>query len=99
MHPDYEAAYRCDVEKTENSRKLAIKPNDEYKRDEEFIPYETTFQRMRQVMLVKKFESIYTEVLNAEEDDQKRIDKIVEREQSRKKIIFANQDLVTKSVS
>jgi hypothetical protein len=40
---------------------------------------------MRMIMLVKKFETIYTEILNADETDQKRIDKIVEREEQRKK--------------
>jgi hypothetical protein len=29
-HPDFVSAYRCDVERVENSNKLAIKPNDEY---------------------------------------------------------------------
>ena len=26
---DYQAAYRCDVERVENSKKLAIKPNED----------------------------------------------------------------------
>ena len=30
QHPDYESAYRCDVERVENSNKFAIKPNEEY---------------------------------------------------------------------
>jgi len=36
-------------------------------------------------MLVKKFETLYTENLNADENDLKRIDKIVEREEGRRK--------------
>ena len=32
-------------------------------------------------MLVKKFETIYTETLNADENDMKRVDKVVEKEE------------------
>ena len=68
-HPDYEAAYRCDYQKFEKSSKLAIKPNEEFQRDEDFIPAETNYKKMRLIMLVKKFETIYTEILNADEND------------------------------
>ncbi len=50
------------------------------------------------IMLVKKFETIYTEILNADETDQKRIDKIVEREEQRKKQVRSNDPLNTKGV-
>lgn len=33
------------------------------------------------IILEKKFETIYTKTLNTDETDQKRIDKIVEREE------------------
>jgi len=42
-HHDFEAAYRCDVEKAENANKLAIKPSDEHQRDEDFIAVETSY--------------------------------------------------------
>ena len=72
-HHDYETAYRCDVERAENANKLAIKPSDEYQRDEDFVAVETSYKKMRQIMLVKKFETLYTEALNAEQQDNKRI--------------------------
>jgi len=50
-------------------------------------------------MLAKKFESLYTENLNADENDLKRIDKIVEREEQRKKAVRNSEPLNTKSVS
>jgi hypothetical protein len=84
-HPDFETAYRCDVERVENSNKLANKPSEEYQRDEDFLAVDTNYKKMRKIMLVKKFETIYTENLNADENDLKRIDKIVEREEQRKR--------------
>lgn len=49
-------------------------------------------------MLVKKFETLYTENLNADENDLKRIDKIVEREEQRKKQVRTAEALNTKGV-
>ena len=46
-HPDNQTAYRCDVEKSENSGKLAIKPHEEFKRDEDFVAVETSYKKMR----------------------------------------------------
>jgi len=46
-HPDNQTAYRCDVEKTDNSDKLAIKQHDEFKRDEDFVAVETSYKKMR----------------------------------------------------
>ena len=99
QHPDYESAYRCDVERVENSDKFAIKPNDDYQREEDFTMVETPYKKMRQIMLVKKFETIYTENLNADENDLKRIDKIVEREEQRKKTVKTAERLNTKGVA
>jgi len=49
--PDNAAAYRCDVKKVENNNKLAIKPDDEYHREEDFMAIETSYKRQRQIML------------------------------------------------
>jgi hypothetical protein len=83
----------------ENSDKFAIKPNDEYQREEDFKMVDTPYKKMRQIMLVKKFETIYTENLNADENDLKRIDKIVEREEQRKKTVKTAERLNTKGVA
>lgn len=50
-------------------------------------------------MLQKKFESIFTDNLNADEIDQKRMDQIVERENGRLKSIRNPEPLHTKGVS
>jgi hypothetical protein len=49
-------------------------------------------------MLVKKFETIYTETLNADENDMKRVDKVVEREEQRRKHVRTAEPLNTKGV-
>jgi len=86
------------VEKAENSDKLAIKPNEEFQRDEDFVPIETSYKKMRQVMLVKKFETVYTENLNADENDVKRIAAIVKREEQRRQQARSTEPLNTKGV-
>ena len=97
-HPDFVSAYRCDVERVENSNKLAIKATEEYQRDEDFLAVDTPYKKMRQIMLVKKFETLYTENLNADENDTKRIDKIVEREEGRRKQVRTAEPLNTKGL-
>jgi len=79
-HPDFETAQRCDVQKYENANKLNVKKTDDFKREEDFVALETSFKKTRQIMLQKKFETLYTENLNADESDLKRIDKIADRE-------------------
>ena len=46
-HPDYETAYRCDVERVENHDKLAIQPSDVYQREEDFVAVETSYKKTR----------------------------------------------------
>jgi len=96
-HPDFETAYRCDVEKFENAKKLNLKKNDDYKRDEEFVNVETSFRKTRQIMLQKKFETMYTENLN-DDSNPKRSDKIAERETQRKRDVKSTQPLHDKGV-
>lgn len=67
--PDFAAAYRCDVNKVENNDKLTNKPSDEYHREEDFISIETPYKKQRQIMLTKKFETLYTDSLNADAND------------------------------
>ena len=99
QHQDYEAAYRCDVEKTENANKLAIKPSEEVHNEYDFVPFETSYKMMRQIMLAKKFETIYTDILQGDESDLKRIDKLVEKEEIRKKKCRLQETLSTKAVA
>lgn len=50
-------------------------------------------------MLSKKYETFYTETLNADENDLRRIDKIVERENTRRRQVRSSEPLNTKGVS
>lgn len=50
-------------------------------------------------MLQKKFESIFTENLNSDELEQKRMDQLVDRENTRLKMIRNPEPLHTKGVS
>jgi hypothetical protein len=96
---DYQAAYRCDVERVENSEKLAIKPQEEFERDEDFSAVNTSYKRLREIMLQKKFESLYTESLNAEEADTNRRERAVEKELERKRALKKVEAITTKGVT
>jgi hypothetical protein len=60
VDPVFETAYRCDVKRIETSDKMAIKPEDEFKRDEEFCNVTTSFALAKQIMLSRKFETFFT---------------------------------------
>ena len=45
---------------------MAIKETDEIKRDEEFVNVETPYRKVRQVMLQKKFETLFRDRAAAE---------------------------------
>ena len=65
-YADFETAYRLDVNRIETKGKMAIKESDEVKKEEEFANVETSYKKMRQVMLFKKFESIFHERVGAD---------------------------------
>lgn len=65
-HPDFETAYRCDVQRIESKGKMAIKESDEIRREEEYVNVEASYRKMRQVMLQKKFETINRDHTNAD---------------------------------
>lgn len=49
--PVYETAYRSDVQRIESNDKMAIKPNEEFTRDEDFNCVSTGFNEAVQIML------------------------------------------------
>ena len=51
---------------------MAIKETDEINRDEEFVNVETPYKKVRQVMLQKKFETLFRDRAAAEQADQRR---------------------------
>lgn len=78
---------------------MAIKPSEEVRNDYDFVPCETPYKRMRLIMLTKKFETIYTDVLQGDENDLRRIDKLVDKEETRKRKCRLQETLSTKAVA
>ena len=64
--PDFETAYRSDVQRIETRGKMAIKDSDEIKRDEEFNSFEASYHRVIQVMLQKIFETLHRDHTQAD---------------------------------
>jgi hypothetical protein len=51
VDPVFDTAYRCDVTKIETAGKMAIKPSDEFVREEDFCNVVTSFKDSVQIML------------------------------------------------
>lgn len=58
--------YRSDVQKVETKSKMSIKETDEIKKEEEFVNVETSYKRVRDIMLSKKFGSIFADRSNSD---------------------------------
>jgi hypothetical protein len=59
--PENDKIYRTDINKIETKGKLCIKEHEELRKEDEFNHVETSYRRLRQIMLYKKFEVIMTE--------------------------------------
>jgi hypothetical protein len=95
---DYETAYRCDVERVENSNKLAIKPNENLFASKDFVPVTSSYKKTRELMLTKKFSALYADSLGQDVDGPKRVEKVFEKEVQRKKMVSSSEPLNTKGV-
>ena len=60
VDPVFDTAYRCDVTKIETANKMAIKPSEEFVREEDFCNVITRFKDSVQIMLQKKYETFFT---------------------------------------
>ena len=104
-HPDFKAAFRCDYEKYEESGKLAIEKREDKMNPEEFIPCEMSYKQMRELMLKKKFETIFNDKAMAAqvgddgEDPAELIRKLVEKEDNRKNKIKSPDSFNSKGLS
>ena len=58
--PVYDTAFRSDVTRVETNAKLANKAQEEFLREEEFVNVTTPFRDVLTLMLVKKFETFFT---------------------------------------
>lgn len=52
-HPDFETAYRSDVQRLETKGNMALREGgaEELKREEDFVNVETSYRKLRKVML------------------------------------------------
>jgi hypothetical protein len=99
VDPVFETAYRCDVRRIETSEKMAIKPADEFLREEEFCNVTTPFHAARQIMLQKKFETLFTIKLQGDaESAVERDNKIFSSERHRLKHAKLTESLIGKQL-
>jgi len=66
VDPVYETAYRSDVKRVETTNKMAIKPTEDFAREEEFVNVTTGYRDVKSIMLSKKFETFFSAKLNDE---------------------------------
>jgi len=76
-----------------------LKENDDIKKEEEFNCVETSYKKLRQIMLYKKFESIYIDRSNADNKEQKRLKKLIEKEEKRKSNALKHGNIAQKGLS
>jgi hypothetical protein len=65
--PVFDTAFRSDVTRVETNSKLANKANEEFLREEEFVNVTTSFRDVLTLMLVKKFETFFTNRLQEQD--------------------------------
>lgn len=63
----YDTAFRSDVQRVETNAKLANKLTEDFLREEEFCNVTTGFRETITIMLVKKFETFFTNRLQQED--------------------------------
>jgi len=61
VDPVYETAFRSDVNRIETTNKMVLKPNEEYKREEEFCNVTTPFRDAVRIMLREKFYNFFNQ--------------------------------------
>ena len=79
---------------------MAIRPNEEFTRDEDFNNVTTTFRDSVQIMLQKKYESFFTIKLQGDTASAvERDDKIFELERNRRKLTRIIEPLTSKGLT
>lgn len=98
--PVYETAFRSDVQRVETNAKLANKLTEDFLREEEFCNVTTGFRETITIMLVKKFETFFTNRLQQEDPQlQERSEKIYQAESKRKDKARQIETLVRKELT
>lgn len=77
---------------------MSIRENEESKKPDEFVNVETSYRKLREIMLTKKFGSIFADRQNADIKEQKKLKKIVEKEERRKAAIMKPANIASKGL-
>jgi len=97
--PVYDTAYRSDVQRIESNDKMAIKPNEEFTREEDFNCVSTSFKDAVQTMLQKKYESFFTVKLQGDSETAvERDEEIFKNERERRKLARKAEKLKAKGL-
>jgi hypothetical protein len=97
--PVYDTAYRSDVQRCETNNKMAIKPNEEFTRDEDFNCVSTSFRDAVQIMLQKKYESFFTIKLQGDSEAAvERDEETFKQERERRKLSRKDDALTGKGL-
>jgi hypothetical protein len=96
---EWEAAYRADVHRVETKHKLSIKEDTEFRKEEDFNPIETNYKRLRQIMLFKKFDAIYTDRAGSDTKEHKRLKKLIDKDDKRRAEIRKVLPIVQKNLA
>ena len=98
--PMYDTAFRSDVSRVETNSKLANKITEDFLREEEFCNVTTKFRDVIQIMLIKKFETFFTNRLQQEDPAlQERSEKIFRNEMDRKNFSHLVESLTIKGLT
>ena len=98
--PVYDTAFRSDVQRVETNGKLANKLTEDFLREEEFCNVTTGFRETMTIMLVKKFETFFTNRLQQEDPAMaERSEKIYNSEIKRKDKVNQIETLVRKELT
>lgn len=99
VDPVFETAYRSDVQRVETNNKMAIKPNEEFTRDEDFNCVSTSFRDAVQIMLQKKYESFFTIKLQGDSETAvERDEELFKHERERRKLSRKDEALTSKGL-
>mmetsp|Transcript_9737 Transcript_9737/g.9476 ORF Transcript_9737/g.9476 Transcript_9737/m.9476 type:complete len:279 (-) Transcript_9737:2744-3580(-) len=97
--PYLETLYRCDVQRVETKGKMAVKESQEVRKDEEFVNVETSFKKVREIMLNKKFGNFFSDRCSADNKEQKRLKKVIDKEEKRVQSLFKPGNVQQKGLS
>ena len=84
-HMDLKYAFKTKLNQIEDKSHLITKEEDGIRREEDFIPAQSNYSQVIQIMLNKKFENVYINRAKIEEQERQRLKKMKDREAKKAK--------------